>query len=82
MPVFLGEEEVGVGGGGGGTKNGFVWRGSAPTSNTVPFIYYRKPNYITMQNTIIAKKMLHVYKFTALEIFVTSSFNMAGYYFS
>ena len=38
-----------------------------------------------MKNKIIAKKkyILHdVYKFTALEIFVTSSLNMAGYYFS
>ena len=37
-----------------------------------------------MKNKIIAKKIyiLHdVYKFTALEIFVTSSLNMAGYYF-
>ena len=38
-----------------------------------------------MKNKIMAKKkkILHdVYKFTALEIFVTSSLNMAGYYFS
>ena len=53
LPVFWGEEGWG---GGGGTKKRFVWRGSAPTSNTVPFIYYRKPNYITVQNKIIAKK--------------------------
>ena len=64
-----------------GTKKRFVWRGSAPTSNTVPFIYYRKPNYIPMQNKIIAKKYytcIHL----RLEIFATSSFNMTGHYFS
>ena len=78
MPVFWGEE----GGGGGVTKRRFVWRGCAPTSNTIPFIYYRKPNFISKIKLSQQKKILLVYKFMALEIFLTSSFNMAGHYFS
>ena len=73
--------------GGGEVLKNVLYREALPWRPT-PYLLYTTENRIKSQWKIKLsqkkkKKLLHdVYKFTALEIFVTSSLNMAGNYFS